>query len=88
MLIVTLMTGARTAGMDPAWAERLRKARDSELDAIRTAGGVVDTVGPDEEAAAVLGVNLMDGSRLLEAAEAGLRQGEREADRLRDCWAA
>ena len=88
VLIVTLMTGARTAGMDPAWAERLRKARDSELDAIRAAGGVVDTVGPDEEAAAVLGVNLMDGSRLLEAAEAGLRQGKREADRLRDCWAA
>ncbi|HEX2849982.1 MAG TPA: patatin-like phospholipase family protein [Acidimicrobiales bacterium] len=86
VLIITLMSGARTTAMDEAWAERLRATREAELDAIRSAGGSIETIAPDDDAAAVLGINLMDGSRLLEAAEAGLRQGKREADRLRDFW--
>jgi NTE family protein len=85
VLIITLMTGDRTA-MNPAWAERMRVAREAELDAIRSAGGEIVTIGPDGEAAAAMGVNLMDGSRLLDAAEAGLRQGKSEADHLRDFW--
>ena len=87
VLIITLMTGARPA-INPEWAERMRQARDAELAAITDAGGTVETIGPDDEAASVLGVNLMDGSRLLDAAEAGLRQGKLEADRLRDFWTA
>src|SRR3954464_12584322 len=31
VLIITLMTGARRAGIDPAWAERLQRQRDEEL---------------------------------------------------------
>ena len=87
VLIITLMSGARTT-INPAWAERMRQAREAELEAITSAGGQVETIAPDDDAAAVLGLNLMDGSRLLEAAEAGLRQGKREADRLSTFWAA
>ena len=44
------------------------------------------TVGPDEEAAAVIGVNLMDGSAGPAAAAAGVAQGAREASRLAAFW--
>ena len=86
VLIITLMSGARSAALSPAWAERMRKAWDAEVNAITSAGGAVEVIGPDDETAAAMGVNLMDGSRLLEAAEAGLRQGKLEADRLRNFW--
>jgi NTE family protein len=88
VLIVTLLTGTRSPGINPAWGERMRRANEAELDTIRASGGAIETVGPDEEASSELGVNLMDGSRLLEAAEAGLAQAKREADRLRDFWVA
>jgi NTE family protein len=88
VLIVTLMTGGARPGMSPEWAERMRQAREAELSAITSAGGTIETIAPDSETAAVLGLNLMDGSRLLEAAEAGIRQAKREADRLRDFWTA
>ena len=87
VVIITLLTGSRTA-MNAEWAARMQQARDAELQAIESAGGTVHTVGPDEEAASVMGMNLMDGSRLLDAAEAGLRQGKQEADRLREFWGA
>ena len=83
VVIVTLMTGNRAA-INPEWAERMLRSREQELEAIHSAGGQIATIAPDEDAAAVLGVNLMDGSRLLEAAEAGIRQGKAEADRVRD----
>ena len=86
VLIVTLMTGARGGAADDPRFERMRKAREAETAAITAAGGTIETIGPDAEAAATMGVNLMDGSRLLEAAEAGVRQGKREADRIRDFW--
>ncbi|HEV2369920.1 MAG TPA: patatin-like phospholipase family protein, partial [Acidimicrobiales bacterium] len=67
VLIVTLMTGTRP-GIDPAWADRMRRAREKELEEIRAAGGEIATIAPDAESSSALGVNLMDGSRLLEAA--------------------
>ncbi|HZU73958.1 MAG TPA: patatin-like phospholipase family protein [Acidimicrobiales bacterium] len=86
VLIVTLMAGNRRPAMGAEWAERMRQTREAELAAIQSAGGKIETIAPDDEAAEVLGINLMDGSRLLEAAEAGARQGKREADRLRSFW--
>jgi NTE family protein len=88
ILVVTLISGARTAAMNAEWAARMGQTRDAELETIRAAGGRVETVAPDEQARDVLGVNLMDGSRLLAAAEAGLRQGKSEADRLAEFWGA
>lgn len=88
VLIITLMTTTRAGGMNPAWTERLRAAREAELAEIRAGGGTIETIAPDDDAAEVIGINLMDGSRLLEAAEAGVRQGKREADRLSEFWSA
>ena len=83
VLIVTLMSATR-AGVNPEWAERLRRAQQVEQEAIRKAGGEIEIISPSSDAASVMGVNLMDGSRLLDVAEAGIRQGKAEADRLRD----
>ncbi|HET6793574.1 MAG TPA: patatin-like phospholipase family protein [Acidimicrobiales bacterium] len=88
VLIVTLMGGTRQAA--PGGDERMARylARfDSEMAVLAEAGGKVETVGPDEGAAAVLGVNLMDAARGPEAAEAGYAQGRREAGRVGAFWA-
>lgn len=86
VLIVTLLGGAGAANPDDPRIERMRKARLAETEAITAAGGTIETIAPDEESTAIFGTNLMDGSRLLEVAEAGVRQGKREADRIRDFW--
>ena len=52
------------------------------------AGGSVELLAPDDEAAEVLGVNLMDPTRTLAAAETGIRQGRHAADLLSDFWVA
>ena len=88
VLIVSLMAGNRLGGADNPWMDRYRRAMDSELGTLAEAGAGVETVLPDEEAAAVLGANLMDGSRALEALETGIRQGKHEAERLRTFWIA
>ena len=70
------------------WGIAIMEAAARAVPAVgyRSAGGVTESISPDDESASALGVNLMDGARLLDAAEAGLRQGKREADRLRDFW--
>ena len=88
VLIVSLMAGNRLGGADNPWMDRYRRAMDSELGTLAEAGAGVETVLPDEEAAAALGANLMDGSRALEALETGIRQGKHEAERLRTFWSA
>lgn len=60
---------------------------EAELDALRADGSEVALIVPDEEAAATFGTNLLDGSLRDEVAEAGARQGEQEAERLREFWA-
>jgi NTE family protein len=81
-VVLTLVGGSRP-GVSAEWTERLRRATEQELEAIRSGGGEVATISPDDQAAAATGVDLMDGTRLLEAAEHGIRQGQAEADRLR-----
>src|SRR5205085_3762235 len=71
VLIITLMTGAARPGMNPAWAERMAKAREAELDAIRDAGGTIERIAPDEVAASVVRGHRMDGARAPVVAEAG-----------------
>ena len=59
---------------------------DDELAAITSRGGEVEMVLPDEESIGAMGTNLMDFNRRGEIADAGLRQGKLEADRLREFW--
>jgi len=84
VLIVSLVGGAGRGG-DPRM-ERYLRLMDDEVAALGEAGAEVATLAPDAETVAALGVNLMDPSRRFEAAEAGVRQGQYEADRLRDFW--
>jgi NTE family protein len=78
VLIVTLMSGARassTASGDPRmqrYLERMARERQVLLDA----GAEIEMVGPDEESASIMGVNLMDGRIAPAAADAGFRQGQ------------
>jgi NTE family protein len=57
-----------------------------EFEVIEDAGGTVVTVAPDADSAAAMGTNPHDLSVPPAAAAAGFRQGEAEADRLREPW--
>jgi NTE family protein len=86
VLLISLMRGARSANTTIPGMERFAARAAAEEATIAEAGGTLLTVGPDEEAAAVIGVNLMDGSLGPAAAAAGVAQGEREAQRLAAFW--
>jgi NTE family protein len=78
VLIVAVAAGAMAG---PA-LERV----EAEAATLRAGGAEVRVIAPDDSAAATFGVNLMDGSRRGEVADAGARQGEAEAERLRAFW--
>jgi NTE family protein len=58
----------------------------AEVAALEQGGAKVLVVEPDEGALQAFGPNLMDPNRRARAAEAGLRQGKDNADRLRGLW--
>lgn len=83
--VVVSVTSGQNA-VNPEMAERARERLEGELQAIRDGGGRVELIQPDAEALAAFGPNLMDPSRRPLVAEAGLRQGRKEAARLRGFW--
>jgi NTE family protein len=88
VLLLTLMGNVPGGGGgedNPRFA-RMQRARERELTILRDAGGTVCSVEPDAEAAAVMGMDLMNPALIHDAAHAGLRQGRAEAGRLRDFW--
>jgi NTE family protein len=87
VILVTLMGPDRQ--MVPGDDDRLAAIRaraEHEIDTVREAGGAVEVLGPDAESSTTMGMNLMDASLGPAAAEAGVAQGERAADSLRDFW--
>ncbi|KKI19257.1 patatin, partial [Leucobacter sp. Ag1] len=58
----------------------------AQADDLRAAGSTVEVVGPDEEAARLIGANAMDPSLRPGAARAGFAQGVGLADRLGAFW--
>ena len=82
VLVLSLMNPATMAGPLAAIAAGF----DDELAAIRVAGGTVEVIFPDADAAAAMGINLMDASMVISASEAGERQGKVTADRLAPFW--
>lgn len=85
VLVVTLRDpNAATDGN--AQLERSRKRVVDECKLIEDAGGTVATLAPDASAAVAMGSNPHDSSVNPVAAAHGLRQGEAEADRLREFW--
>jgi NTE family protein len=85
VLLLSLIPPASPDADDPRAARFGRRLAD-ELATIADEGGVVEIVTPDEEAQAVMGVNLMDPTVNLPAAEAGIRQGRAIADSLAGFW--
>ena len=59
---------------------------DSEIAALTESGSMVEVIGADEASAQAIGVNVMDPSLIPSALDAGIRQGESEARRLREFW--
>ena len=87
VLIISLMSPARMAAApsDPR-AARYLKRMESELSVLTEAGARVEMIGPDDQAAAVLGINLMDATQAPPAAREGLRQGESIAEEVAAYW--
>ena len=86
VLIVTLMTRERMAGAADDRLARLFQTMDGEQKALADSGANVEIVGPDEGAAKVMGLNLMDAAVGPAAAAEGLRQGEAIAERIGRFW--
>ena len=86
VLIVTLVGRSGAAASENPAEERFRVRLEAEQAMLVGAGATVRVVGPDEKAAAVMGLNLMDASIGPAAAEAGTRQGEILAAELADFW--
>jgi NTE family protein len=63
-----------------------RRQMEEEIAQLREAGSLVDVILPDEETLDVFGVNLMDTSRRIDAAQTGVRQGTSAADTVRTMW--
>jgi NTE family protein len=74
--------------VDDPRAARFGQRLADELATITDGGGAVEIVTPDEEAQAVMGVNLMDPTVNLPAAETGIRQGRAIAGSLAGFWVA
>ena len=76
----------RTAGGDPALAERMGHRREAEIATLREAGSHVELIVPDEASMAAIGVNLHDARIRPAAARAGLGQGRKTAAGLGGLW--
>jgi NTE family protein len=85
VLIVTLRDPDAATDGNPQLERAQRRIAD-ERKVIEDGGGKVVTVAPDADAAAAMGTNPHDSSVSPAAAAAGFRQGEGEADRLREFW--
>jgi NTE family protein len=77
---------AVTGGARGPMAEVAQRRLEGEVNALREAGSEVRLIVPDEASSEAFGLNLMDFRRRAPAAEAGLAQGRREPDALRDFW--
>ena len=84
VLIISLMNPESMVGPMAALAATF----NSEVKAITDAGGSVEVIFPDADAASAMGINLMDASMMQPAMEAGERQGKLAADTLSSFWNA
>ncbi|MGN6252091.1 MAG: patatin-like phospholipase family protein [Marmoricola sp.] len=67
----------------------MSKAQSIPAQLERLGAGVrAEVIGPDKEAVAVIGKNMLDPARAAESAEQGLRQGTEHAARVGEVWGA
>jgi NTE family protein len=82
IVVVAVTAGPRNNDM----ARRFGEILDNEVKVLRDSGARVERVIPDEKSLEAFGLNLMDSSRRVDAAKAGIRQGQAEAARLASAW--
>lgn len=86
VLIISLLGAVGAAGD----ANQARVAPfgqlESEIAALRESGSVVELLELDEAGRQAIGLNLMDRSLIPAAVDEGVRQGESDANRLREFW--
>jgi NTE family protein len=68
------------------FAERMIKPLERELQVLRDAGGEVQLIIPDDACVEAFGGNLMNPRHRPAAAKAGLEQGRRLAEGLKEFW--
>jgi NTE family protein len=81
-VIIIAPIGSQMEGMGPGALRQI----DRETLLLIEAGSNVDLVVPDAETLEVFGMNLMDTTRRIDAAQAGIRQGATAAETLRAIW--
>jgi NTE family protein len=81
-VLIIAPIGSQAEGMGPG----ARRDMEREIAQLREAGSLVDVIVPDDETLGVFGVNLMDTSRRIDAAQTGVRQGTLAAEIVRSMW--
>ncbi len=71
---------------DTPYDNNTRRQLESEVEALRAAGSIVEYVLPDAGSMEAFGPSRMDPTRSRPAAEAGMRQGRAAAAQLRTVW--
>ena len=82
VVVVAVTAGPRNNDM----ARRFGEILDNEVKILRDSGARVELIIPDEKSLEAFGLNLMDSSRRVDAAKAGVRQGQADAEKLRSAW--
>jgi len=85
VLLITLMSGDRPA-INERMAEAFKRRAEAERKAVTDAGGTIEVIAPDADAAKTMGINLMDASLAGAAAEAGFKQGTSIASAISAFW--
>ncbi len=81
-VLIIAPIGSQAEGMGPG----AQRDMEREIAQLREAGSLVDVIVPDQETLDVFGVNLMDTTRRIEAAQTGVRQGAIAAETVRAMW--
>ena len=82
VVVIAVTAGPRNNDM----ARRFGEILDNEVKILRDSGARVELIIPDEKSLEAFGLNLMDSSRRMDAAKAGVRQGQTDAEKLRSAW--
>ena len=82
VVVVSVTARPRTT----EFGKRLGAVLDNEVKALKEGGAHVDLIVPDAASLAAFGPNLMDPSHQIEAAKAGMAQGQAEAVTLQQSW--
>jgi NTE family protein len=82
VVLIVAPIGSQAEGMGPG----AQRDMEREIAQLREAGSLVNVVLPDQETLDVFGVNLMDTTRRINAAQTGVRQGAIAAETVRSMW--